>query len=265
MKKTIAVLLSFLMLFTSLSTSIPTFAEQPLLNDADINMEANSSDNSADDASSDFYVSSDIEESAPEDTTSNSDMDNEKNDDFQFETPEGAEEIPTSSQADGEEDTPEAPVDPRLMLHFGYEGEIFPTGNYSRTDTDFTVSTAAFDFAFTRTYNSQGGEINCNYSTKWRSVFDIKLGGAQTAYEKSISLPNGKYYTFKRKSSSPLVYTCDDTFDTLTFKNNKFYYHIDSEPYEYEFTSGYLSAIVHENGQKITFQRASGSNKITRK
>lgn len=263
MKKTIAVLLSFLMLFTSLSTSIPTFAEQPLLNDADINMEANSSDNSADDASSDFYVSSDIEESAPEDTTSNSNTDNEQNNDFQFETPESAEEIPTSSQADGEEETPDTPVDPRLMLHFGYEGEIFPTGNYSRTDTDFTVSTAAFDFAFTRTYNSQDGSIIRNYGTKWQSVFDIRLYGTQTAYEKSISLPNGKYYTFKRKSSSPLVYTCDDTFDTLTFKNNKFYYHIDSEPYEYEFTSGYLSAIVHENGQKITFQRASGSNKIT--
>lgn len=263
MKKTIAVLLSFLILFTSLSTSLPTFAEQPLLNDFDINAEANSKDDIEDTISSDFYVSPEIEESVPEDTTSNSDMDNEKNDDFQFETPEGAEEIPASSQADAEEDTPDTPVDPRLMLHFGYEGEIFPTGNYSRTDTDFTVSTAAFDFAFTRTYNSQGGEINCNYSSKWRSVFDIKLGGAQTAYEKSISLPNGKYYKFTRKSSSPLVYTCDDTFDTLTFKNNKFYYHIDSEPYEYEFTSGYLSAIVHENGQKITFQRASGSNKIT--
>lgn len=175
MKKTIAVLLSFLMLFTSLSTSIPTFAEQPLLNDADINMEANSSDNSADDASSDFYVSSDIEESAPEDTTSNSNTDNEQNNDFQFETPESAEEIPTSSQADGEEETPDTPVDPRLMLHFGYEGEIFPTGNYSRTDTDFTISTAAFDFAFTRTYNSQDGGISNNYGTKWRSVFDIRL------------------------------------------------------------------------------------------
>ena len=253
MKKTIAVLLSFLMLFTSLASSIPTFAENPL---SDIGMDAESStkDNIADNTSSDPSVSFETSESVPEDIAPDSDTEN--SDDFDLETPESAEEIPASSQADGEDDTPETPVDPRFLLHFGYEGEVFPTGNYSRTDTDFTISTAAFDFDFTRTYNSQADIINPAFGDKWCSVFDMRLIG--TDYIR-LRLSNGKEITFTRTSKNPLTYSCKDAFDTLTFRNNHYYYQTDQEPFIYEFSSGKkLTAIIHENGQKISFQRSAG-------
>ncbi|MEN6314698.1 MAG: DUF1308 domain-containing protein [Clostridiaceae bacterium] len=143
----------------------------------------------------------------------------------------------------------------RYQSHFGKSssktGTYAPTGNFSRTYTDMTVSSPGFELAFTRTYNSRD-EKSTTLGKGWVFGFEGSVADYENCQNiKMVRLPDGRIYTFSKNVNG--TYTANDSRNRLEILADDTHLLTTKDQYVYTFnTDGYLTKMQDKNGNTVT-------------
>ena len=142
---------------------------------------------------------------------------------------------------------PEIPTAEVLKTrYFGFNGVHSPTGNYSTSFTDMTVSTILGDLTFTRTYNSQDYKVS-NVGKGFTFSYDMKMEFLRDTI--SIIMPNGSRSNFKFENG---VYTALDSRWMLYMEDGEYILEtLDQMRYIFD-SSGYIKYAEDCKGNRIT-------------
>ena len=138
------------------------------------------------------------------------------------------------------------------QLHFGEKGVNPATGNYSRTDTDLSMSTLGFSLNISRTYNSKNNKDTL-LGRGWTFGFEGKVEDKGSDIF-AVNLPNGSAMSFHKEADDS--YTALDSRCTLVKQIDDTYILTTKDQYTYQFDSnGWLTGMSDRNGNAITITR----------
>ena len=152
---------------------------------------------------------------------------------------------------------PEIPTAEALKTrYFGFNGVHSPTGNYSTSFTDMTVSTILGDLTFTRTYNSQNYNVS-NVGKGFTFSYDMKL--KIQGDNICIIMPNGARSNFRLENGE---YTALDSRGILRAEGDEYILEtLDQMRYGFD-SLGHITYAEDCKGNRITIVTNANDGRI---
>ena len=142
----------------------------------------------------------------------------------------------------------------KYKFHFGGNGTNAPTGNYSRTFTDMSISSPGFSLDFNRSYNSGDDRQNGPFGQGWTFGFESNIKDYDGIIPiKLVRLPDGSVQTFDVNSDG--TFTARDNRNTLERKENGTYLLTTKDQNQFGFNSnGYLEFMKDKYGNTVSIE-----------
>ncbi len=134
--------------------------------------------------------------------------------------------------------------------YFGTEGVHTPTGNYSETYADMTVSTVLGDVDITRTYNSLDQATDSAVGRGFTFNYAMRVEGDAFGSDKRVILPDGSRWNFTQNASGG--YDAQDSRGVLKQVGTDYVLEtLDQMRYTFD-ASGYIRHVEDFKGNRIT-------------
>lgn len=134
------------------------------------------------------------------------------------------------------------------QIHFG-ENKIFPSGNFSKTYTDISMSTPGFEIKVGRTYNSSSSQVGL-MGKGWTFNFESSIRDYNSLL-KVVKLPNGSVQTFTQNEDNTFI--ANDSRSRLEMHSDSLHVLTTKDQYSYGFNkNGQLIWMKDRNGNTIT-------------
>ncbi len=142
----------------------------------------------------------------------------------------------------------------KYKFHFGGNGTNAPTGNYSRTFTDMSISSPGFSLDFNRSYNSGDDRQNGPFGQGWTFGFESNIKDYDGIIPiKLVRLPDGSVQTFDVNSNG--TYTARDNRNSLVRKENGTFLLTTKDQNQFGFNSnGYLEYMKDKYGNTVSIE-----------
>lgn len=170
------------------------------------------------------------------------------------ESPDPTEEGNGGQEGDGMVVSLAAEISGALLeqVHYGEDGVNVATGNYSKTETDLSVTSPGFIVNMSRTYNSKDDRPSSSMGRGWTFGFEgsVKDDTTNTTL-KVVKLPNGSAQVFVKNADG--TYTANDSHSTLVKLSDNTHVLTTADQYTYGFnTTGYLTYMQDRNGNRVS-------------
>ena len=142
----------------------------------------------------------------------------------------------------------------KYKFHFGGNGTNAPTGNYSRTFTDISISSPGFSLDFNRSYNSGDDRQNGPFGQGWTFGFESNIKDYDGIIPiKLVRLPDGSVQTFDVNSNG--TFTARDNRNCLERKENGTFLLTTKDQNQFSFNSnGYLEYMKDKYGNTVSLE-----------